>query len=100
MLLNPQVSLLVVAPPTPEIPVQALARVTILGLAEQCTDSTPGHAEAKAAYMARYPQSIQMFSFSDFSLFTIEPSAIRFVGGFAQATSIAPETFSRVLRES
>ncbi len=100
MLSSPQVSLLVVELPTPEVTAQALARVTIQGQAVQCTDSTPGHAEAKAAYLARFPQSIQMFDFSDFSLFAIEPSTIRFVGGFAQATSLTPETFSRVLSES
>ena len=97
MLLNPQVSLLVVAPPTPELPAQALARVTIQGRAVPCTDSTQGHAEARAAYLARFPQSAQMFAFSDFSLFAILPSSIRFVGGFAQATTLSPEMLVKVL---
>ena len=99
MLLSPQVSLLVVAPPMPELPAQALARVTIQGQAVPCTDATQGHAEAKAAYLARFPQSAQMFTFSDFSLFAILPSSIRFVGGFAQATTISPEILARVLSE-
>ena len=99
MLLSPNVSLLVVAPPTPELPAQALARVTIQGQAVQYADATPAHTEAKSAYLARFPQSIQMFGFSDFSLFTIVPASIRFVGGFAQATTISPEALSRVLSE-
>jgi putative heme iron utilization protein len=99
MLLSPQVSLLVVAPPLPEIPAQALARVTIQAQAEPYADLTQGQAEAKAAYLARFPQSAQMFTFSDFSLFAILPSSIRFVGGFAQATSISPEVLASVLSE-
>ena len=35
MLLSPQVSLLVVAPPTPDVPAQALARITVQGRAAQ-----------------------------------------------------------------
>jgi hypothetical protein len=99
MLSIPHVSLLVVAPPTPEIPAQALARVTIQGEALRYINGTQGHASAKAAYLSRFPQSAQMFSFSDFSLFAIRPSSIRFVGGFAQATTISPETFASVLSE-
>jgi putative heme iron utilization protein len=99
MLLSPQVSLLVVAPPLPEIPAQVLARVTIQAQAEPYADLTQGQAEAKAAYLARFPQSAQMFTFSDFSLFAILPSSIRFVGGFAQATSISPEVLASVLSE-
>ena len=49
MLLSPQVSLLVVAPPTPDVPAQALARITVQGRAAQVADGTEGHAEAKAA---------------------------------------------------
>lgn len=99
MQLHPQVSLLIVAPPRPELPTQALARVTIQAQAVQCAESTQGHAEAKAAYLARFPHSAGMFAFSDFSLFAIMPQSIRFVGGFAQATTISPEVFAEVLSE-
>lgn len=99
MLLSPQVSLLVVAPPTPELPAQALARVTIQGEAVQYVESMQGYAEAKAAYLSRFPQSARMFAFADFSLFAIIPRSIRFVGGFAQATTISPEVFAELLNE-
>lgn len=99
MLQSPQVSLLVVAPPTPEHLAQALARVTIQGEAVQYAESTQGYTEAKAAYLSRFPQSAGMFAFSDFSLFAIMPRSIRFVGGFAQATTISPEVLARVLSE-
>jgi putative heme iron utilization protein len=99
MLSHPQVSLLVIAPPAPGVMAQELARVTIQGEAVQIVSGTPEHAAAKAAYLARFPQSEPMFGFSDFSLFAIVPISIRFVGGFAQATTISPETFARVLGE-
>jgi hypothetical protein len=38
-----------------------------------------------------------LFSFADFSLFAIWPDSIRFVGGFAQATTLSPETLAEVL---
>ena len=99
MLLSPHVSLLVIAPPTPDVPAQALARITVQGRAVQYADATAGHAEAKTAYLSRFPQSAELFSFADFSLFAIWPDSIRFVGGFAQATTISPETFAEVLSE-
>ena len=99
MLAHPQVSLLVIAPPTPEVMAQELARITVQGEAVQLVGSAPEHAAAKAAYLARFPQSEMMFGFSDFSLFAIVPASIRFVGGFAQATTISPETLTEVLGE-
>lgn len=97
MLEHPQVSLLVIAPPREDVPTQGLARVTVQGEATRIDDDTPEHEEAKAAYLARFPESEPMFGFGDFSLFEIAPRTIRFVGGFAQAKSLTPETFARVL---
>ena len=99
MLLSPHVSLLVVASPTPDVPAQALARITIQGRAAQYADAAEGHAEAKAAYLSRFPLSAELFSFADFSLFAIWPDSIRFVGGFAQATTISPGVLANVLSE-
>jgi putative heme iron utilization protein len=96
---HPGVSLLVTAPPTPDVMAQELARITIQGEAVQLTSGTPEHAVAKTAYLARFPQSEPMFGFADFSLFAIVPTSIRFVGGFAQATTISPATFARLLSE-
>ena len=100
MLMSPQVSLLVIASQSPEIPAQALSRVTIQGHAMQYNKDVAGHAEAKLAYLARFPQSYDMFNFSDFSLFAILPRSIRFVGGYAQATTIKPEVLAEVLSEA
>ena len=97
MLTHPQVSLLVIAPPTPEVIAQELARITIQGEAVQVTSGTPERAAARAAYLSRFPQSELTFGFSDFSLFRIVPNSIRFVGGFAQATTISRETLAEAL---
>ena len=99
MLANPQVSLLVVAPPAPGVMAQELARITVQGEAVQVVRDTPDHAAARTAYLARFPQSEPMFGFSDFSLFAIVPSSIRFVGGFAQATTISPQTLAEALSQ-
>jgi putative heme iron utilization protein len=91
MLLHPQVSLLVMAPATPDAMPQALPRVTIQGEAQELTDDAPLYASARAAYLARFPDSEPMFGFGDFSLFVIRPASLRLVGGFAQAKTLAPE---------
>jgi heme iron utilization protein len=99
MLAHPQVSLLVIAPPTHEVMAQELARITVQGEAVPLPAGTPEHAAAKVAYLARFPQTEMLFGFSDFSLFAVVPESIRFVGGFAQATTISPETLASVLNE-
>jgi hypothetical protein len=97
MLSHPAVSLLVVAPPSPETPVQALARATIQGQAQPCASADPAYSEARHAYLSRFPQSAEMFGFADFSLFVIVPRSVRFVGGFAQAASITGESLASIL---
>lgn len=97
MLTHPLVSLLVMASPAPGVMAQELARITVQGEAVQLRPDTPEHAAAKAAYLARFPQSEMLFGFSDFSLFAIVPESIRFVGGFAQATTISPATLAEAL---
>ena len=46
------------------------------------------YAAARGAYLARFPDSEPMFGFGDFSLFLVEPSAVRGVAGFGQAWSL------------
>ena len=96
---DPNVSLLVMASPTPHVPPQAVPRVTIQGQAMQCAEPSQVHAEASAAYLARFPQSEEMFGFADFSLFVIQPTSVRFVGGFAQAASLSPALLASILSE-
>lgn len=94
---HPQVSLLVIAPPAAGVTAQERARITVQGEAVQLAAGTGEYATAKAAYLARFPQSEMMFGFADFALFAIVPASIRVVGGFAQAATISPATLAEVL---
>lgn len=97
MLASPAVSFMVMAAPEAGVAPQALARVTVQGESRQIGPADPLHAEAKTTYLARFPDSAPMFGFADFSLFLIEPRRVRFVGGFAQATTISAETLATIL---
>jgi putative heme iron utilization protein len=94
---SPRVSLLVIAPQDAQTPPQAVARVTIQADAEPLYDAMPEHAQARAAYLERFPQSAQTFELSDFSLVALRPRSLRVVGGFAQAKTVTPEGLARVL---
>lgn len=97
MLADSRVSLLVMAVASPDVPPQALARITIQGEAVRIPDEAPVHAAAKRAYLARFPSSAQTFELGDFSLFAIRPVSARFVGGFAQAKTLGVEGLAEVL---
>lgn len=97
MLANPQVSLMVMAVPSPEVPPQALARVTLQGEAARIPDDAPIHRAAKQAYLSRFPSSAQTFELGDFALFAIRPTSARFVGGFAQAKTLGPDGLAEAL---
>ena len=75
----------------------ALPRASIQGLARQCPSNAPDYAEARRVYLARFPYSEEMFSFSDFSLFAVAVRSVRFVGGFGQAASITAERFAAIM---
>ncbi len=94
---NSRVSLMVMAAPSPGVPAQATPRVTIQGVAVQLDKATNEYDEAKAVYTLRFPQSLDLFGFADFSLFAIAPTSARFVAGFAQAMTMSAEDFCATL---
>ena len=96
MLASARVSLLIIAPGG-DSP-QSRARVTVQGDAHPLANGSAEYAAAKACYIARFPQSADIFDFADFSIFRIAPVSLRVVGGFAQAFSLGAESFARVLR--
>jgi putative heme iron utilization protein len=100
MLSDPAVSLLIVAPPAAGVPPQAVARATVQGTARRCGEDDPDYPEARQAYLARFPESAEMFDFSDFSLFVVVPRSVRFVGGFAQATTLTAKTLATILADA
>jgi heme iron utilization protein len=97
MELHPGVSLLVMEERTPQVAPQALPRATVQGQAQRCPPEAPLYAAARDAYLARFPDSQEMFGFGDFSLFVIEPRAVRVVVGFGQAWSITAQDYARIM---
>ena len=97
MLSNPAVALLVTASPDASTSPQAISRASIQGKAQQRAHDSPAYSQARGLYLSRFPQSEEMFSFSDFSLFVIAVHSIRFVGGFAQASSVTAEQFASIM---
>ncbi len=94
MLAHPAVALLVTGTPEMAPMPQALPRVSLSGPARPCLPDDPLYAEARACYLARFPDSEEMFSFGDFSLFVITPAAVRFVAGFGRAHGLTPQGFA------
>lgn len=88
MALAPEIGLLIMAPHAADIVPQALPRISITATARPCLPDDAEYADARGAYLARFPESEPMFGFADFSLFLIEPSSVRGVAGFGQAWSI------------
>jgi putative heme iron utilization protein len=97
MLANPAVGLLVTAPLVPSTLPQAIPRASIQGTAHPWANDSPAYSQARALYLSRFPQSEEMFRFSDFSLFVIAVRSARFVGGFAQANTVTAGQFAAIM---
>jgi hypothetical protein len=61
---------------------QAGARVTLLGRAEPAPEADA--ADARARFLARFPESESLFQLGDFRLFKLRPERVRYIGGFGQ----------------
>lgn len=90
----PAVCLLVMAAESADVPPQALPRVSLPGRAEFIPTDHPDHGVLKAAYLARFPEAADLFSFADFSLVALEPTSARLVAGFARAMTLTPESLA------
>ena len=98
MLAEPRVSLLITGSEMANVSPLAVPRVTILGTARQLPGSAPEYPAAREAYLARFPDAVSIFNLGDFSLFVITPTEIRWIAGFAQARSLSPAAFARVVK--
>lgn len=98
LLADPRVSLLVVAPDTPERDdVQTLARMTLYGLAQPILPDDAHYAACRAAYLRRFGAAEMRFGFADFVLVRVVVDTARFVGGFAQARNVTKEQLHKLL---
>ena len=86
---HPRVALLVMDEPgAGGLPPQALPRVALQCDAGPLAAGSEGHAAARAAYLARFPESEVTFGLGDFALFGLQPVAARLVAGFGRAYSL------------
>lgn len=97
---NPAVALLVTAADDPGDTPLALPRVSLEGRARACDPESAEHAQARAAYLAKLPESAELFAFPDFSLFLVEARSARFVAGFGRALSVTASQLAGVLGEA
>lgn len=93
---HPSVSLLVTGSLQDADTPLALPRVSVAGQAAPLPRESADHAAARAAYLAKLPDAEPLFEFGDFSLFTIEPTSLRFVAGFGRALSVVGERMAQV----
>jgi len=98
MLADARVGLLISETDDGRIDLQTLARLSILGTAEQIAVENSEYPAIRSRYVARFPQSAPLFGFGDFGLWRIIPGSARFVAGFAQAFNLTPDALKRVAR--
>ena len=85
LLEDPRASLAITTPDDHSGDPQLLPRVTLDGKAELLAPESRAYADAKALYLARFPDAAPRFDMADFHLFAFEPTSARYVGGFARA---------------
>lgn len=99
LLNRPSASLVISEPDRGEEDPQTLARFSVQGQVERLAPDAPDFPGARAAYMARLPDSRPRFGFSDFELFLLTPARAHFVGGFARASTLNANAVASVLKE-
>lgn len=83
-----RVSVLVMAEADGPWPPQALPRVSLQADATPLERESEAYAQARAHYLARFPDSAVTFELGDFALFTLRPVSARLVAGFGRAYSL------------
>ena len=96
LLTNPCVTLAITEQDPGKDDPQTLARVSIQGRVAEIGRNTSSYPEARTWYVRRLPTAEQLFTFSDFILFRLVPSQVRFVAGFARTWDISPEQFKSI----
>ena len=95
---SPKVSLLVMQAEVAGEPVHALPRITLLGQADVLLRDSAAWANARKAYLARFPDVEPMTQLGDFMFVAIHLTEARQVAGFGAARSLDAETLQSVLR--
>ncbi|HMY38048.1 MAG TPA: pyridoxamine 5'-phosphate oxidase family protein [Marinagarivorans sp.] len=98
LFMHPTIALLVTAPLDENTSPLALPRLSIQGTATPCPQDAPLYEQARSTYLARFADAEELFNFSDFSLFVITPTSVRYVAGFGRAMSIGAERFGAIFQ--
>jgi hypothetical protein len=81
MMVDPRVSLFIQETTTNANP-QAIARATLLGVAEAIAENEL--EDAAQRYLQRFPKAAQNFQLGDFRLLKIAVQHVRYIGGFGE----------------
>jgi len=92
MLESSDVCLLIMGSNPPDMPPQALPRVSIPATASFIDPGHSEHAGFVEAYLGRFPFAAEWFGLGDFSIVAFEPKSARLIAGFARALTLSPET--------
>jgi hypothetical protein len=93
---NRRVSLLIAESDDGRADPQTLARVSIRCTAEILENGAPGYTPLKEMYIARFPESAQVFKLDDFNFWRINPKGGRFVAGLGKAYNLTAESLQKV----
>lgn len=93
-----RVSLMVMAEAQAQTPAQALPRVSLQAEARVLPREGAEYEDAKASYLARFPDSAMTFELTDFSLVALRPLSARLVAGFGRAHALAGDALDAWLR--
>jgi len=86
-----QVGLMICTPESSESSPLALPRLSITGNIKAV--SKAHQATCQQAYLDKIPDAEPLFSFPDFTLYTVQPETVFWVGGFGKARKIPLETW-------
>lgn len=88
-----EASMLVTEPPGRHEEVLALGRVTLLGPCAKVPASEV--ADVRATFLAAQPRAGYYVDFEDFAFYRLEPTALRYVGGFGRMSWVGAEDYAR-----
>jgi putative heme iron utilization protein len=98
MLAHPRASLLVMDEARADVTAQARARVSLQCEAQVLPREGEVYAQARADYLARFPDSAVTFELGDFRVVLLRPVAARLVAGFGRAFGLAGNQLEAWLR--
>jgi hypothetical protein len=91
LLAHPETSVLVAEPTGAHASPLALGRVTILGATHAVPEGE--RAAVRETFLAAQPDAAYYVDFKDFAFYRLEPTALRYVGGFGRMSWVTPEDY-------